>query len=196
MKDAGAAPSNKSNDEREIVTRAQRGDVLAFEALYHAHSGRMFALCLRMSGDRDEATELVQDVFVRIWERLGSFRGEAAFSTWAHRLAVNVVLEGRRKNQRRETKIGERETSGTEGSGDGGWRSEERGVGRSSFIEERLDLENAIARLSPGLRRVFVLHDIEGYQHNEIARMTGSAEGTLRAQLHQARKILMEALER
>lgn len=193
MTGAGAAPSS---DERETIARAQRGDVAAFEALYHAHSGRVFALCLRMAGDRAEATELVQDVFVRIWERLGSYRGEAAFSTWAHRLAVNVVLEGRRSDQRRETRIGERETSGTEGSGDGGFRNGERGAGRSSFIDERLDLESAIAALAPGLRRVFVLHDIEGYQHNEIARMTGTAEGTLRAQLHRARKLLMEALER
>jgi RNA polymerase sigma-70 factor (ECF subfamily) len=93
--------SARSTDERDVVTRAQRGDVGAFETLYHANSGRVFALCLRMSGDRERATELFQDVFVKVWERLTSFRGDAAFGTWVHQVAVTVVLEGVRKEKRR-----------------------------------------------------------------------------------------------
>ena len=173
-----------------LVARAQRGDVAAFEALYHATSGRVFALCMRMSGDQVHATELMQDVFVKIWEKLSLFRGESAFSTWVHRLAVNTVLEARRREGRR----GNYEERGAilEGVGDSG--SEERGT--RPRIEHRLDLEAAISKLPPGARQVFVLHDVEGYQHNEIARMTGLAEGTLRAQLHRARKLLMEMLDR
>jgi RNA polymerase sigma-70 factor (ECF subfamily) len=178
-------------DERALVARAQRGDVTAFEALYRATSGRVFALCLRMSGDQARATELVQDVFVKIWQKLSLFRGESAFTTWVHRLAVNTVLETRRKESRRgnyeeqESGNEERETLRSEAV-----------VARGDSIEDRLDLEYAIAKLPPGARQVFVLHDVEGYQHNEIAKMTGLAEGTLRAQLHRARKLLMEMLER
>lgn len=179
------------NDERDLVARAQRGDVDAFHALYHSSAGRVFAVCLRMSGDRDRAAELLQDAFVRIWERLKSFRGESAFTTWAHRLAVNVVLEAQRKDKRQgKWDIG----NGTSDIDDEARDSVVWTAAPS--VADRIDLEHAIARLAPGLRRVFVLHDIEGYQHNEIARMTGLAEGTLRSQLHHARKQLMEALER
>jgi len=186
MTEPGVAPIN----EGDLVARAQRGDVDAFEALYRASAGRVFAVCLRMSGDRAKATELLQDVFVRIWEKLGSFRGESAFSTWAHRLAVNVVLESQRKSNRK-LDIGyvTLDSEGDAGMDSVAWTG-------APSVGDRIDLENAIARLAPGMRRVFVLHDIEGYQHNEIAKMTGQAEGTLRAQLHHARKQLMEALER
>lgn len=172
--------------ERELVTRAQRGDVGAFEELYRASSGRVFALCLRMSRDRERATELLQDVFVRVWEKLGLYRGESSFTTWLHRLAVNVVLEAERKEKRRSGRF--EESDGEEGMA--------LGVARTDSVHDRLDLQQAVAALPPGARRVFVLHDIEGYQHNEIAQMTGLAEGTLRAQLHRARKLLMEALDR
>jgi RNA polymerase sigma-70 factor (ECF subfamily) len=182
----GVAPM----DEGGLVARAKRGDLDAFEALYRASAGRVFAVCLRMSGDRTKATELLQDVFVRVWEKLGSFRGESAFTTWAHRLAVNVVLEAQRKDKRtenRERGTGERENEDPMDLA--AWTA-------APSVDDRIDLDNAIARLAPGMRRVFVLHDIEGYQHNEIAKMTGQAEGTLRAQLHHARKQLMEALNR
>jgi RNA polymerase sigma-70 factor (ECF subfamily) len=182
---SGADPA-PNTVERELVARAQRGDVGAFEDLYRATSGRVFALCLRMSRDRERATELLQDVFVRVWEKLGLYRGESAFTTWVHRLAVNVVLEAERKEKRRSGRF--EESDGEEGM--------EFGVARTDSVHVRLDLQQAIAALPPGARRVFVLHDIEGYQHNEIAQMTGLAEGTLRAQLHRARKLLMEVLER
>jgi RNA polymerase sigma-70 factor, ECF subfamily len=183
MSGADSAPTTV---ERELVARAQRGDVGAFEELYRASSGRVFALCLRMSRDRERATELLQDVFVRVWEKISLYRGESSFTTWMHRLAVNVVLEADRKEKRRNGRF--EESDGEDGM--------ELGVARTDSVHDRLDLQQAVAALPPGARRVFVLHDIEGYQHNEIAQMTGLAEGTLRAQLHRARKLLMEALER
>jgi RNA polymerase sigma-70 factor (ECF subfamily) len=184
MSSAGPAPKTV---EHELVLRAQRGDVAAFEELYRASSGRVFALCLRMSRDRTRATELLQDVFVRVWEKLGLYRGDASFTTWLHRLAVNVVLEAERREKRRN----ERYDDDGDGSGE-----TVTGLARSDSVDERMDLQQAITALPPGARRVFVLHDVEGFQHNEIAQMTGLAEGTLRAQLHRARKLLMEALNR
>jgi RNA polymerase sigma-70 factor (ECF subfamily) len=171
-------------DERELVTRARRGDVEAFAVLYHANAGRVFAVCLRLTADRGLATELVQDVFVRIWERLSSYRGDSAFGTWAYRIAVNMSLETRRSTARRLERV---ELDGREHG-----RVESTGPS----IEQRIDLEKALATLPPGPRRAFVLHDVEGYQHSDIAKMTGLAEGTVRAQLHRARQLLMEALDR
>ena len=177
------------NDEREIIERARRGDVDAFESIYRLHSGRVYALCLRMTADAAQARELVQDVFVRVWEKLGSYRGDAALSSWLHRIAVNVVLMTRRGDRRRERRVTSAEDlSGSDTSFDGDVDPPD--------VEQEIDLERAIAALPPGARRVFVLHDIEGYRHDEIARMTGNAEGTLRAQLHRARRLLMEALRR
>jgi RNA polymerase sigma-70 factor, ECF subfamily len=179
--------SDPSPDDQTLVERARRGDVDAFGALYRQEVGRVFALCLRMCGDPMRARELVQDVFVRAWERLASFRGDSAFSSWLHRLAVNVVLTEARGERRRKARV----TLGGD-EDEAGW--ELRGTTRPDDAGSRIDLERAIAKLPPGARRVFVLHDIEGYRHEEISRLTGSAEGTLRAQLHRARKLLMEAL--
>jgi RNA polymerase sigma-70 factor (ECF subfamily) len=180
------------SDERALAKRAASGDEAAFESLYHTHSGRVFALCLRMSGSRQNASELTQDVFVHLWQKLGSFRGESALSSWIHRLTVNFVLSSVRGDERRR----KHETSEV-----GQATSEDEpqfpdAVVRPKSVEDAIDLENAIATLPPGARRVFVLHDVEGYQHDEIARMTGTAEGTCRAQLHRARKLLMEVLDR
>ena len=167
------------------VERARRGDPAAFEALYRAHVGRVYALCLRMSGDAREAEELTQDVFVRAWEKLPLFRGESAVATWLHRLAVNVVLEGARRDRRRLARVDVRADHRLERLG---------AAAPGATPEERLTLEAAVAALPPAARAVFVLHDIEGYKHDEIARLTGRAAGTLRAQLHRARKLLLEAL--
>lgn len=186
--------------ERLLVRRASSGDESAFEQLYHAHASRVFALCLRMSGSRHRAVELTQDVFVHVWQRLGSWRGDSALSSWIYRLTVNLVLSNVRSEQRRQ------KHESAENGMDDGWahgssrpeRSEGSDVGvvRPPSIHEAIDLERAIAGLPNGARTVFVLHDIEGYQHDEIAKMTGTAEGTCRAQLHRARKLLMEALQR
>ena len=142
-----------------------------------------------MTGDRDRATELTQDVFVRTWERLDGFRGESAFESWLHRIAVNVVLESERSTRRRIARV--------EPSDDLAETESAQMLRRSEGHDlDRMDLEAAIAALPPATRRVFILHDIEGYKHEEISRMTGSAQGTLRAQLFRARRLLMEALTR
>ena len=168
----------------ETIQRAQAGDATAFRALYDAHVGRVYALCLRLAGDRQQAEEHAQDVFVRAWERLGSFRGESAFSTWLHRLAVNEVLQARRAAGRRSARV--------ELAEDGGASRE----GGQPPAPPAGDLGQAIARLPAGARTVFVLHDVEGYQHDEIAQMTGIAVGTSKAQLFRARRLLREALGR
>ena len=169
----------------EVVRRAQAGDEAAFEALYREHTGRVFALCLRLSGDRGRATELTQDVFVRCWEQLRSFRGESAFGSWLYRLAVNVVWSTNRGDRRREARVRPVEDPGAH---------EPRREAPPPGL--RLDLERAIATLPDGAREVFVLYDIEGYRHEEIARMTGIAVGTSKAQLFRARRLLRERLER
>jgi len=175
--------------KESAVARAQHGDVEAFGELYREHAGRIFALCVRMTGDRVRAEELMQDTFVRAWERLRTFRGESSFASWLHRLAVNVVLTSVRTTRRREARV---ETS------DNLVRLEARmGAGSSpgeADLGIAIDLERAIAALPQGARHAFVLHDVEGFSHLEIAQLTGLAEGTIRAQLHRARKLLMEAL--
>lgn len=173
------------------VLRAQAGDVDAYEAIYRAHVGRVHALCLRMTGDPDRAAELTQDVFVRAWERLGQYRGGAVLATWLHRLTVNLVLEQARAEARRTRRVrlaGEEE--------DDAVAEAPAPAAASLSPEERIDFERAVAALPPGARTAFVLHDVEGYKHAEIARLTGAAEGTIRAQLHQARRKLMEMLSR
>lgn len=172
----------------ETVRRAQQGDQAAFRTLYQTHVGRVNALCLRLAGNATEAEEHVQDVFVRVWERLGSFRGESAFSTWLHRLTVNEVLQARRTAGRRTARVtlvedpADLETAPAPAA-DGP-------PGASS------DLTQAIGRLPEGARTVFVLHDVEGYQHDEIAALLGIAEGTSKAQLFRARRLLREMLGR
>ena len=186
--------------ERALAGRASSGDESAFEQLYRAHSPRVYALCLRMSGSRQRAAELTQDVFVHIWERLKTWRGDSALSSWIHRVTVNLVLSNVRGDQRRqkhemnETDNTERDARPTTNADSR--RTTDGGVVRPASVHEAIDLERALAGLPNGARTVFVLHDVEGYQHGEIAKMTGTAEGTCRAQLHRARKLLMEALDR
>ena len=184
--------------ERLLARRATSGDESAFEQLYRAHAPRVFALCLRMSGSRQRAAELTQDAFVHVWERLASWRGESALSSWIYRLTVNLVLSNVRTEQRRQKReVSEESTPDMDhGTSDRGADARVVGVVKPASVHEAIDLERAIAALPNGARTVFVLHDIEGYQHDEIAKMTGTAEGTCRAQLHRARKLLMEALDR
>ena len=174
---AGTAP-------QDDVILAARGDRPAFERLYHTHVYRVFSLCARMVPDRSRAEELTQDVFVRAWEKLAQFRGESAFGTWLHRLAVNVVLNDRQMERRQR----ERHDDGIED------------VDTLSQAESRphavsipglsIDLEHAIASLPPGARKVFVLHDVEGYTHEEIGDLLGVTAGGCKAQLHRARMLL------
>jgi RNA polymerase sigma-70 factor (ECF subfamily) len=171
-------------DATSLVERARRGERHAFETLYHEHVGRVHALCLRMSGDAGRAEELTQDVFVRAWSRLDSFRGDAAFGTWLHRIAVNAVLQKRRADKRREQRVEIRDTHELEAPA------------AREHPAERLDLERAVAGLPEGARAIFLLHDVHGYKHHEIADMMGLAVGTTKAQLHRARRLLREILER
>jgi RNA polymerase sigma-70 factor, ECF subfamily len=167
------------------VRRAQAGDVDAFELLYREHAGRVYALCLRLvAGDRRAATELMQDVFIRAWRSLSTFRGDSAFSSWLHRLAVNTMLENVRSDSRRETRVLAMDDT-----------SRLPGAARSSGIELKMDMDEAIASLPRGARLAFVLHDVEGYQHQEIARQLNVSVGTVKAQLHRARRLLRERLE-
>ncbi|MDQ6829368.1 MAG: sigma-70 family RNA polymerase sigma factor [Gemmatimonadota bacterium] len=172
-------------DVIELIRRAQAGDDEAFGALYREHVGRVHALCLRLASDRARADDLTQDVFVRAWQALGTFRGDSAFSSWLHRLAVNLALNEQRARGRRLLRVL------SEGAG-----NEFDAAAWQSVPGADIDLERAIASLPKGARTVFVLHDIEGYQHDEIARLTGTAVGTSKAHLFRARRLLREALER
>jgi RNA polymerase sigma-70 factor, ECF subfamily len=182
-----------------LIERVRAGDVSAFEQVYRREVGRVYALCLRMTADGQRARELTQSVFIRAWDRIGSFRGDSQLSSWLHRIAVNEVLVDARTEKRRRARVVLAEDQGTGNESDSADRDdapEITGITLPADTESKIDLERAIAKLPPGARTVFVLHDIEGYRHEEISRMTGSAEGTLRAQLHRARKLLMEALSR
>ncbi|MBI1795470.1 MAG: RNA polymerase sigma factor [Candidatus Eisenbacteria bacterium] len=165
------------------VRLAAGGDARAYERIYRRHVPRIHGLARRMAGD-DDAGDLTQMIFVRAWERLGSFRGDAAFGTWLYRLAINVIL-GRRAATRTE-----RERR------DHGEGVIEAIPARPARSEHRIDFDAAIGRLPPGARRVFVLHDIEGYKHEEIARMLRVTAGTSKAQLHRARMLMRAHLER
>jgi RNA polymerase sigma-70 factor (ECF subfamily) len=167
------------------VRRAQAGDADAFAALYRAHVGRVYAVCLRFEADAAAAEERTQDVFVRAWDRLQTFRHESAFGTWLHRLAVNVVLAHRRAEWRRDLRVTVMEEPDLP-----------EAPRPSSDPGLRMDLDAAMVTLPPGARAVFVLHDVEGYGHAEIAQLTGIAEGTSKAQLFRARRLLRKALDR
>jgi len=167
----------------QLVWLASDGDAGAFEEVYRRTAPRTYALCLRMSGDAQRAEELVQDVFVRAWERLATFRGEARFTTWLHRLTVNLVLQERRSLGRRRS----REVSSPD--------LEQYGrAARRAMPETRMDLERAIAALPPKAREVLVLRDVQGYAYNDIAEITGVSLGTVKAQIHRARGLVKEAL--
>jgi RNA polymerase sigma-70 factor, ECF subfamily len=172
------------------VAQAAAGDRGAFERLYRHHVNRVFSLCARMVGDRARAEELTQDVFVRAWEKLHLFRGESSFATWLHRLTVNVVLNARKSDGRSRSRFEENDDES------GGMDAHTGIVGSPLSPGDLLDLEDAMTRLPPGARRVFVLHDVEGYKHEEIAEMLGVTSGATKAQLHRARLLLREALNR
>lgn len=167
--------------ETSDVALAARGDARAFARLYEEHKGRVFALARRMAG-HERAAELTQDVFVRAWSKLGTFRGDAKFSTWLHRLAVNLILSRRASwaTERARFLDGEDTLEGL--------------ASRPSGRELGLDFEKAIDLLPDGARTVFVLHDVEGWKHDEIARTMGVTSGTTKAQLHRARMLLRRVL--
>jgi RNA polymerase sigma-70 factor (ECF subfamily) len=165
------------------VALAASGDAHAFERLYRTHVGRVYALVRRMLDD-DDADEVTQDIFVRAWQKLGTYRGEAAFSTWLHRVGINVILARRQAMGVRRTRFLESDDV------------LEAVPSRRSGPESSLDFEAALDRLPSGARQVFVLHDVEGYRHEEIADMLGLAVGTSKSQLHRARMALRRHLDR
>lgn len=167
--------------EGHLIARAAAGDAQAFEALYRRSCGRVYALCLRLSGSAERADELTQVVFVRVWERLRTFRGESAFSTWLYRLTVNAALEGLRTERRWADRVVDVNV--------------EMRAGAAEMPGFRLDLEQAIARLPERARVVFVLFQVEGYAHEEIAALTGMSAGASKAQLHRARNLLQEMMD-
>jgi RNA polymerase sigma-70 factor, ECF subfamily len=177
----GRAASYPRHIYQEPVIRTRE----EFDILYEQHVGRVYAVCLRMCADRQEAERLTQDVFVRVWKRLSTFRGESEFTSWLHRLTVNVVLEDSRSARRR---IGRVENFADPGV----FESQTEAFTNDS--DSRMDLERAIATLPPGARQALVLHDIEGFKHEEIAQQLGTAVGTVKAQLHRARRLLRARL--
>jgi RNA polymerase sigma-70 factor (ECF subfamily) len=168
-------------DMTDDVARAAAGDVSAFERVYHAHLPRVHSLVRRMAGGHD-TDELTQDVFVRVWQKLGSFRGDAAFSTWLHRLAVNVVIERFRAERARRLRLRD---------GDDIFETIAAPM-RSRDLS--MDFETALTALPDGAREIFVLHDVEGYKHREIASLLDISAGTSKAQLHRARMMLRRQL--
>jgi RNA polymerase sigma-70 factor (ECF subfamily) len=169
-------------DEDDWIAKAQRSDAAAFEALYRMHVGRVYGLCLRMTGNVADAEDCTQEAFIQAWNRLDRFRGDSAFSTWLHRIAVNSVLGRIRKSKREADRI--RLVADTVpqrvDTGDTG---------------ELRDLADAVERLPEGARHVFVLYAVYGYSHDEASDMLGIAPGTSKAQLHRARRLLTQQLK-
>lgn len=188
--DSGAHPgewaqAGQAGDESALVGRARGGDSRAFEQLYRRHRDRVFGLCVRLcQGDRAKAEQATQDAFVRAWEKLDGFRGDAQFGTWLHRITVNVVL-GEHRLLQRWTTFEDAEVQGP--------REELSTPAEDPSLSR--DLERALAKLPKGARTVLWLHDVEGYLHQEIAELTGIAVGTSKAQLHRARKLMKEHLQ-
>ncbi len=177
-----SATTNIVAEEDVLIRRAQRSDARAFEALYRVHVDKVYGLCLRMTGNVSEAEDCTQEAFIQAWNKLDRFRGDSAFSTWLHRIAVNAVLGRIRKSKREQDRIqavADTRPAALE-TGDSG---------------ELRDLAAAVDRLPEGARHVFVLHAVYGYSHDEAATMLGIATGTSKAQLHRARKLLAQQLE-
>jgi len=171
----------------ELAQRASSGDMPSFEQLYARHSRRVYSLCLRMTANTAEAEDLAQEVFIQLFRKIGSFRGESQFTTWLHRLTVNqVLMHFRRKGVRLEqtTEDGEAPVQVVRGTED---------PSRMPVVD-RIALERAVEGLPPGYRAVFILHDVEGHEHEEIARMLGCSVGTSKSQLHKARMKLRTLL--
>jgi RNA polymerase sigma-70 factor (ECF subfamily) len=173
----------------DLAQASARGEMEAFEVLYQRHHRRVYSLCLRMVANSTEAEDLTQDVFVQLFRKIGSFRGESAFTTWLHRLTVNqVLMHFRKRGVRLEQTTEEGEMK------DVVQRGSERP--QSMPVVDRIALDRAIAQLPPGYRAVFVLHDVEGYEHEEIGELLGVSVGTSKSQLHKARMRLRELLNK
>ena len=182
--------TTRAASEAHLVARAQQGDEAAFEELFEAHRRRVYSVCLRMTSNTAEAEDLTQEAFLQLFRKISTFRGESAFSTWLHRLAVNVVLMHLRKKGLQQVSLDEVDTSHDEPVKRDYGDDDRRLLGSI----DRIGLLRAIGGLPPGYKQVFVLHDVEGYEHNEIAEIMNCSVGNSKSQLHKARMKLREWL--
>ena len=184
-------PQDSGLSEAQAIERAKTGDAEAFEVLYNLHKRRVYSLCLRMTANTAQAEDLTQEAFLQLFRKIGTFRGESAFSTWLHRMAVNVVLMHLRKKGLPVVSL--EETIETEEEAPRKELGAQDPVLAGSV--DRLQLQRAVEDLPPGYRTIFVLHDVEGYEHNEIAGLVGCSIGNSKSQLHKARMKLREFLK-
>ena len=188
-------PKQRQSDEfneAQAIERAKQGDAEAFQALYERHKRRVYSLCLRMTANTAEAEDLTQEAFLQLYRKIATFRGESAFSTWLHRLSVNVVLMHLRKKSLPVVSLDETTQGGEEDTPKKDFGADD--VALSGSID-RLQLQRAVSDLPPGYRTIFVLHDVEGYEHNEIAGIVGCSIGNSKSQLHKARMKLRDLLK-
>ena len=177
-----------ASSDYALTRGAARGDAAAFEELYRLYHRRVYTLCLRMTQNEAEAEDITQDVFIVLLHKAGDYRAEASFTTWLHRMTVNqVLMHFRRKKAKREEQAEDDAEESDAPRGASGTRPAQ--------LVDRITLEDALARLPPGYRAAFVLHDIEGYEHEEVARLLGCAVGTSKSQLHKARTKLRKLLK-
>jgi len=181
---------NLTTPEAELIERAQQGDDESFKLLYDLHKRRIYSLCLRMVGNKETAEDLTQEAFLQLHRKIATFRGDSAFSTWLHRITVNAVLMSMRKGRLIESSLNESQDE------DADVPRTQHGKPDPSLVGllDRVTLERAIESLPPGYRIVFVLHDVEGHDHNEIAEMLGCSTGNTKSQLHKARLKLRDLL--
>lgn len=187
--DASGAGKSRKRSDFELAQMATSGDMSAFEELYQRHHRRVYSICLRMLQNASEAEDLTQDVFIQLYRKIGSFRGDSAFTTWLHRMAVNQVLMHFRKKTvkfEKTTEEGETPVQIVSGSNDP----------QKMQIVDKIALENAIKQLPEGYKNVFLLHDVEGYEHEEVAKILGCSVGTSKSQLHKARLKLRKLLQK
>jgi RNA polymerase sigma-70 factor (ECF subfamily) len=179
-------------DEAQAIERAKHGDAQAFQALYDRHKRRVYSLCLRMTANTAEAEDLTQEAFLQLYRKIATFRGESAFSTWLHRLSVNVVLMHLRKKNLPVVSLDETTQVGEDDSPKKDFGADDLALAGSI---DRLQLQKAVDDLPPGYRTIFVLHDVHGYEHNEIAAIVGCSIGNSKSQLHKARMKLRDMLK-
>ncbi len=181
-----------SLSEAEAIREAKNGDAEAFEYLYRAHCKRVYGLCLRMIKNPAEAEDLTQQAFFQVYRKIGTFRGESGFSTWLYRVTANIVLMHLRRKKPMEIPAEDLDRGNPNGEG-----SRDHGACDTSMLGavERLNIKRAIRNLPPGYKKLFLLHDVFGYEHNEIARLLGCSTGCSKSQLHKARKRLRRILQ-
>jgi RNA polymerase sigma-70 factor, ECF subfamily len=182
----------KEFNEAEAIEKAKQGDAGAFQALYDRHKRRVYSLCLRMTANTAEAEDLAQEAFLQLYRKIGTFRGESAFSTWLHRLSVNVVLMHLRKKSLPVVSLEETTQPGEDDTPKKDFGADDLALSGSI---DRLHLRRAVESLPPGYRMIFLLHDVEGYEHNEIAKIVGCSIGNSKSQLHKARMKLRDLLK-